>query len=309
MLLAAIGIDVAKDHLAIHFDGKDLVVDNRAPAIRAWLKTLPKDAVLGLESTGGYGIDLAEIATKRGFVVFVLSPRQVANYRRSLGRRAKTDRLDARLIAEFVRAGAEQLRPYVPWQEPWKGLRRLVRMRATMVKHAAATRQSLRAHGATPAFVRRTLSSVQAAVDELERKIAGFLESHPEGKLLLSVKGVGPITAAASLAALKHVPFEHKDAFVAYIGNDLIVEESGTYRGKRRVSSWGDRTLRSLFVTAASSAARSHVWREYYDKQIAKGMSATAARCALARRLQRAVFGVYQSGRPFSPHPRVDTQP
>jgi hypothetical protein len=74
--------------------------------------------------------------------------------------------------------------------------------------------------------------------------------------MLLSVAGVGPLTAAASLAAFKHVPFEHKDAFVAYIGNDLVVEESGQSRGRRHVSSCGDRTLRSLFVVAG---ARPHV--------------------------------------------------
>jgi len=308
-LKQVVGIDVSKDHLAIHFQGKDYVIDNAPSSIRAWISSLPKEAVLGLESTGGYGIELAEMASKKGFVVYVLSPRQVASYRRSLGRRAKTDRLDARLIAEFVCAGAQQLRPFVPWQEPWKGLRKMVRMRSSMVKHAGAIRQSMQAHGAKPALIRRALSSLGDEIDKLEAQIKELVESQPEGRRLLSITGIGPITAGATLAVFMQVPLEHKDAFVAYIGNDLVVEESGQFKGMRRISSWGDKTLRTLYVTAASSAARSPAWKGYYDKKIAQGMSATAARCALARKLQRTAFGVFQSGTSFSPHPRVDTQP
>lgn len=304
-----VGIDVAMDELAIHFGSRDSIIANNASSIKAWLKTLPKDAVIGLESTGGFGIALADIASSKGFVVYVLSPRQVAHYRKSLGRRAKTDRLDARLICEFVELGSDKLKPYVPWQEPWKGLRNLVRLRAGLVKHAASIRQMMSAKGVSPVQIRRTLSSLKAQIEKMEGQITELVQSEPEGRMLLTVDGIGPITAGASLAALKHVPFEHKDAFVAYIGNDLVVEESGKRRGRRRVSSWGDKTLRSLYVMAASSAARSPVWKPYYTEQIAKGLSPTAARCALARKLQRAAFGVYKSGKPFAPHPRVDTKP
>ncbi len=286
-------LDIAGSEHVGYYCGRLFNLVNDPKSIKAWLRTLTPDTIVAMESTGGHGVLLAEMAVQRGLTVYVLSPRQVSCYRRSLGRRVKSDRADAKLIHDHVASNLEHLRPYVPWAEPWKSLRNLVRERCKLMNSMGAMRQSLRARGRSKQEIAAVLDSVRAHTDELTKQIRKVVMQSEEGRALLQIPGVGPIVAGAALAVLKQIPFKHKDAFVAWIGNDLVVDESGKRKNVRRISSWGDKWLRSAFFNGGRSAIRTALWKDYYQAQLEKGLTKTGAICAVARKLQRKVYGVY----------------
>ena len=99
-----IGVDVAKDTVVVARHGHDQTrsLANAAAALRAWIKSLPAHAHIGVESTGGYHELLARLAHGAGLTVYVLNPKDVSHYGHALGRRAKTDRVDALLLARYA---------------------------------------------------------------------------------------------------------------------------------------------------------------------------------------------------------------
>jgi transposase len=295
------GCDIAKKEFEV--DGPDgrLSVNNEPASIRTWIKTTPKDAVIALESTGGYGLALAEIAHKSGRTVFVLAPRQIAAHRRSLGRRAQTDKMDATLIAEFIRANHDQLHPFQPWAEPWKGLRDTVRLRTRLARDRARIAMRMRAFGYSDRQTVKVTKGIKDLMQELDAKIKKQLNNVLESEAVSSPKGIGPLTAAASIAALKQIPFKDKDAFVAYIGLDLIVSDSGTQKGKRAISSWGDVTLRNLYYLAGKTAANTTEWQGYVAKLQRRGMKPIQIHCAIARRLARIVYSLFHTRELYDP--------
>ncbi|PKL93630.1 MAG: IS110 family transposase, partial [Gemmatimonadetes bacterium HGW-Gemmatimonadetes-1] len=116
-------------------------VANQSSALRAWLATLPPGSRIGLESTGRYHELVADLAHKLGFTVYVLNPKDTRYYARSLGRRGKTDRVDAEVLARYVAKEHGDLRAYVPASPAQRDIDRLLRRRASIV----SLRGSLRA--------------------------------------------------------------------------------------------------------------------------------------------------------------------
>lgn len=123
-----IGVDVAKDAVVVACAAQSFsthsVTNQRTPLL-AWLKSLPTGSRIGLESTGGYHELLADLAHAQGHVVFLLNPLDTKHYARAMGNRAKTDRVDAELIARLIAQEHTRLRPYTP---PTADQRKLDRM-------------------------------------------------------------------------------------------------------------------------------------------------------------------------------------
>ena len=112
-----IGVDVAKAEVVVccHGSAATTPLPNTPQALRAWLKTLRPGSRIGLESTGSYHETLARLAHRAGMVVYLLNPKDVRYYARSVGERAKTDRVDARILARYIAREHEALHP---WQPP-----------------------------------------------------------------------------------------------------------------------------------------------------------------------------------------------
>ena len=276
-------------------------IKNDPLAIKGWLKTLPKDAVIALESTGGYGMALARIAHRSGRTVFMLAPRQVSAYRRALGRRAKNDHLDAGLIRDFVEVNHMHLHAYEPWAEPWRRLRDTVRLRTRLAKDRGRIALRMRAFGKPSREIASATRGLKQYILKLDRQIEEELKDIPEAKAVRSPRGIGPLTTAGTVATLKQIPLKTADAFVAFTGLDLIVSDSGKSKNKRAISSWGDETLRSLFYMAGKTAASLPEWSDYVATLAARGMKPIQIHCAVARRLARIAFALYRSGQTFDP--------
>lgn len=302
-----IGADVAKSEVVVCCRGSShtCALPNTCRALRAWLKTLPPGSRIGLESTGSYHETLARLAHRAGMVVYLLNPRDVRYYARSVGERAKTDRVDARLLARYIACEHEALHPWQPPSEQYRQLQTLLERRAVLVRSLGAIRQTTAKMKVLKAEVRAGIASLDALIQAIDRQIEHTLAQHApsqaQARRLRSIPGIGLLTSAALLNVFERVPTARADAIVAYSGLDPRPCDSGQKRGKRRLSKRGPAELRRLLYNAAMSAAKTRAWKPYYLRERAKGLPSTAALVALARRLLRVAFALFKNQQSFSP--------
>jgi transposase len=124
---------------------------------------------------------------------------------------------------------------------------------------------------------------------------------HAAAAHLRTVVGFGPLLSASMAHAITRHPFKSSDAFIAYIGYDPRVRDSGQWRGRRFLSKRGPAELRRLLFTAAMSASRTQLWQPFYQRYRVRGLSTTAALVVLARKLARIAFSIVRHNVDFRP--------
>ena len=302
-----IGVDVSKDELVIAYQAGAPVqcLVNRSAAIKRWLATLPAGCRIGMEATSIYHRALAERAYAAGHQVYVLNPRHVAQYLKSLRQRGKTDGLDAQGIARFVANETDQCHPFVPPTAGQQRISSLLQRRRLAVQQRAALEQSVRnepwlkrAIKPLVAEYRKLLAVIDA---ELEAVIGRTPKLAEQRAQLRTIAGIGPLVSIALSNRLSQVPYRTSDALVAAFGLDPRPRESGTYQGQRKLSKQGPPEERRLIYLAAQGSARAGLWKDERAQWLAKGLSKTAVNCIIARKLLRIAFAVWRSGKPFDP--------
>jgi transposase len=279
-------------------------IANERKAILAWLRTVPRGSRLGMEATGGYHELLAELAHK-AMEVFVINPRDLRRYAEAIGRRGKTDRIDAEVIARYVAREHSELHPYVPPSKAQRRLTQLMGRRAKLVQIKGSIEQSLRGVAALRGEAKRLSASINRLIERLERMMQDTLQQMPAAREaaehIATITGFGPLGSTCLGHSFTRLPYANSDAVVAASGLDPRPEDSGQKHGRRRLSKRGPAEQRRILFNCARSAARTKLWRPYYESQLAKGLSATAATVILARKMLRVAFAVYTHRQPFNP--------
>jgi transposase len=280
-------------------------IANQRKALLAWLRTVPRGSRLAMESTGGYHELLAELAHKAGLQVFVLNPREVRRYAECLGRRGKTDRMDAEVIARYVAREHRELHAYVPPTKAQRELVQLMRRRAKLVETKGQLVQSLRGLPIVRTEAKRLLAEFDRVIARLELMMRRCLEQTPAAREAVqrieTIPGFGTLSSICLGHSFTRTPYATSDAVVAAKGLDPRPADSGQKHGRRRLSKQGPAEERRLLFNCARSASRTKLWRPYYEAQLEKGLSATAATVILARKMLRVAFAVYKTARPFDP--------
>jgi transposase len=182
----------------------------------------------------------------------------------------------------------------------------LLRRRAVVVRHQGALRQSLRDDPLTSKLLTKVLAPLERALQSLDKAISKAAERIDGSKQALrsitSVPGLGALNGAALLSLFTRLADARADAVVAFTGLDPRPMESGNKRGVRRLSKRGPAEVRRLLFNAASSASRTAAWRSVYERELAKGLSRTAALVILARKLVRVAFSLFKSQATFDPN-------
>ncbi len=258
-----VGIDVSKDRLDVHIrpsgeafavarDGAGL--DHLAGKLRA----LTPELVV-LEATGGFEAIVAAALAGAGLPLAVVNPAQVRAFGRATGRLAKTDRLDAALIARFAEAVRPEPRPVA--SEQARGLAELVARRRQVVE-MIGMESNRRRQARGPKVLRgieRTLAALQAALTELDREIDDQIRGSPVWRaaedLLTSVPGVGPITARTLIAELPELGTITRRRVAALVGVAPVNRDSGASRGRRAIAG-GRTSVRNVLYMAALTAIR-----------------------------------------------------
>src|SRR5689334_2314892 len=201
-----VGADVAKDEIVVACTEQSVasgkITNNRA-ALLAWLKTLPTGSRIGMESTGSYHQLLAELAHKVGLIVYVLNPKDVRFYAKSIGQRGKTDRVDANVIARFVAKEHTALHPFVPPTGQQRQLDRLLRRRTKLIRIRGALQQSLKGLAGFGSQLKSVVARLDALIKRIDAKIRALIEASPQAQedwaRLRRVPGVGPVVGSAVL--------------------------------------------------------------------------------------------------------------
>ena len=280
-------------------------IDNTRKAILAWLRSVPRGSRLGMESTGSYHELLAELAHKAALQVFVINPRDLRRYSQGVGHRGKTDRVDAEVIARYIDRERRDLHAYVVPTKQQRMLARLLRRRAKLVQIKGSINQSLGGVSVLRHGLKQLTEGIDRLIAQLEVLMRQTVQRMPAAreaaKHIASIPGFGELTSTCLAHSFTRLPYSSSDAVVAASGLDPRAEDSGQKHGRRRLSKRGPSEERRLIFNCARTAARTKVWRPYYQAQIAKGLSATAAAVILGRKMLRVAFALYKQRLPFDP--------
>jgi len=227
------------------------------------------------------------------------------------GGRAKTDACDAWLLARYLDREMDDLRPWCPPPKGYLTLQQLLRRRAVLIKARVSIQQSLRGLPALEAGLRTLLRHINRLDTLIQKLLAQALEQADWTDHALrcrGIEGIGPLTSAALTMAFHRGKFRSSDAFIAFLGLDVRIRDSGTCRGRRRLTKKGDPELRRLLFLAAMQAKRLPAWASYYQRFIKRGLAPIQALNVLARKLARVAFSLMQNRTDYVPRiPCIET--
>jgi transposase len=287
-----VGIDVCKAQLdiAIRPTAQILSVPNDKAGIKALVKRLMKlrPTLVVLESTGGLerqvmlGLVGAEIS------VVMANPRQVRDFAKSTGQLAKTDRIDAAVLAHYAEAIRPQPRP-LP-DELTLELRALTVRRRQLIDMIVAEKNHLAtASKAIKKRITAHISYLEQELDDADQDLDHFIEKNPLWKqnqeILCSTPGIGPVSSRTMLAELPELGTLGRKQIAALVGVAPFPRDSGTLKGRRTI--WGGRaSVRSALYMAALVATRFNpVIRDFYKRLKAKGKPSKVALVACMHKL------------------------
>ena len=305
-----VGIDVAKDHLDICLrrDGRERALHTEASP--AGLATLiaqlkrAKPAVIVLEASGGYERRPMQALQRAGFTVAKLNPCQARYFARAQGTLAKTDRLDATVLARY--AQAMQPRPSQPLSEAQQRLRALIIRRRQVIanRKAEACRLAQNPYDDLKVMIAQALTRLDAELLQLNRMIKTLIRQTPDlhrkAARLQSLPGLGPITVATLIAEMPELGSLGKKQSAALIGVAPLACESGKWRGRRRCQG-GRKTLRdTLYMAALSAATRTNSpFAAFYKRLRQAGKPAKLALVAVIRKLIVTANAVLRDDKPY----------
>ncbi len=296
-----LGIDVGKDELVIcNWTTQRITTINNDPQeIKAFFRALAAPLRIAIEPTSTYHLNSVDVALAQDHQVYVINPRQLRHYRDAVNVRNKTDVIDAWLLARYLENEGEQLRLHKPQSRQAQQLWALIKRRGMLTGTRTKILQSLKgvglSHRGFITELNRLIQRIDQRIKTLIRQL-GWMAGY---NFCVSIPGIGPANAAALVATYHRAAFASADAFVAYIGMDVRIRESGHYKGKRKLTKRGESEVRRLLY-CASISARSHArFANHHQRQLEKGLSRIAANNVVARKLARIAFSLMENRQMF----------
>jgi len=302
-----IGIDVSKDRLdvAIHPNGEHFAVSRDTPGLEALVSRLTPlgPVAIGVEATGGYETVVAARLAAAGLPVVVVNPAQVRHYAQALGQRAKTDPIDAGVIARFVAATKPEPRP-LP-DEATRRLTDLLARRSQIIEMMVAERQRQKRLTAKriQRSIARLLAALQKELSALEADIDDAVRGSPAWRekedLLASVPGVGKIIARTLIAELPELGSLDRRRIASLAGLAPWTRQSGQWRGKSFIGGGRSTVRAALFLGAMTAARHNPVLKAFRDRLVAGGKPKLVALIATARKLLTILNAIVREGKPW----------
>jgi transposase len=302
-----IGIDVSKDRLDVCVlpSGQTFELGNDGDGIAALverLKAVGPEAVT-LEATGGFEKTAAAGLAAAGMPVLIVNPAQVRAYANALGQRAKTDPIDAEVIARFVVATQPEIRPLR--DEAAQALLQLVARRRQIMEMIVAEQN--RAHHAreprTKKSIKRLLAALRRELESIDEDLDGQIRNSPiwrvREKLLTSVPGVGTTTARTLMAELPELGTLDRRQIAALTGLAPFTRQSGKWRGKSFIAGGRANARTALFMAALVAIRHNPVLRAFRDRLIANGKPKIVAVIAVMRKLVTILNAILRDNRPW----------
>lgn len=296
-----IGIDVSKDHLDV-FDGGAHRISNEAVTIAEYLGGLDSPQLVLFEATGRYDRELQQQLRTAGISFARVNPLHARAFARATGQLAKTDAIDARLLAAMAQALTPAPQP--PDDPERLELAELHRRRAQLISYRQQERTRL--HTASPltaADISEHVGWLDTRIKALEQQIEALIRQSAAlaqaASLLRSIPGIGPVNAAGLIALMPELGQRSGKTIAALGGLAPINRDSGQFRGKRSIAG-GRAEVRKLLYMAAVTASRSNSrFADTYKGLTTNGKAAKLAFIAVARKILVTANAILKTGQPF----------
>jgi transposase len=302
-----VGVDVSKDRLDVHVlpsgeafavgrDGEGLVaLVERLKPLGLWL--------VAVEATGGLETVVAAALAGAGLPLVVVNPAQVRAFAQALGKRAKTDPIDAAVIARFVQATRPDVRP-LP-DEATRLLADLVTRRRQIVQMIGAEKQ--REKRLTEPRLRRSIARLVAALQKELTELDGEIDDQIRGSpawreaedLLRSVPGVGPVIARTLMAELPELGSLDRRQIAALAGLAPFTRQSGRWKGKSFIGGGRASVRTALFMAALVAARHNPTLKLFHQRLVAAGKPKLVAIIATARKLLTLLNAILRDRTPW----------
>ena len=287
--MTAVGIDVGKAALDVAIFGELKVhrFSNTIAGIRRLIRLLQdrEDVRIVVEATGGYEEAVLAACAEAGLWIARVNPRQARHFARAIGQLAKTDNLDARMLAEMVQAFHARLRAHVPLA-PWQTeLRGWLRRRHQITEAIRRTRQQLAMTlPAIRPLVKKTLIALQREQTLVDAAMKQLLQAHAT-PAMRSSKGLGPMFQASVLALLPELGQLRRQQIAKLVGVAPLNRDSGQSQGKRRIYGGRAEVRVALYMATLSAVRWEPVMKAHYQQLRARGKVAKVALVACMRKL------------------------
>ena len=301
-----IGIDVSKENLDVYFSSTNKFISykNKLPAIKHLAKRIKQtsQALVVMESTGGYEKNVARYLAKEQISVAVMNPRQIRDFAKATGRLAKTDRIDAEIISLF----AEKINP-TPNVMVSEGNEKIAEFHARyrqLIEMIGMEKNRLdKAMPEIRKIIKRHIKVLEKDLKEIEATLQKSLQEDADfakkANLLVTMKGVGKKTITTLIAHLPELGKCTEREISALVGVAPFNRDSGVFRGKR--TTWGGRAVvRSGLYMAALVASRCNAQiKKYYRGLIARGKAKKVALVACMRKMIIIMNAMIKNNQPW----------
>jgi transposase len=257
-----------------------------------------------LEATGGLERGAVAALAVRGLPVVVVNPRQVRHFAISKGILAKTDKIDARVIAQFAESIQPEIRPLKDLEA--QELDSLVTRRHQIIQMVAAEKNRLHsAPGWTRKDIRRHIEWLEKRLGKIEKDLDRMIQNSPvwrvKGEILRSMKGVGPVLCRTLLSDLPELGTLNRQKIAVLVGVAPLNRDSGRFRGRRSI--WGGRAeIRSVLYMATVAAIRSNpVIRAFHERLVKAGKAPKVAITACMRKMLTILNAMLKNQTPWHP--------
>jgi transposase len=304
-----VGIDISKKHLDIFLTPPDTsfnVPNTEAGMIKlvARLRRAAPQIIL-LEATGGYEFRVVAALREAELPACCINPRQVRDFARSLGILAKTDRIDARVLAHFAEKLQPEPRPLPEDQQ--QELKHLMARRRQLLEMVLMEQNRLQISPflRVQQSIQSALQALKEQLRQLDRDIDDFFRRYPvwldQDQLLRSVPGVGPLTSLSIMAWLPELGHLSRREIAALVGVAPFNRDSGAWRGKRSIRGGRPQVRRSLYMATLAAMRFNNVIRTFYQRLLQNGKAKKLALTACMRKLLTILNAMMKNHQPWCP--------
>lgn len=302
-----VGIDVAKDHLDVHVHptGEATVYKSTPEGVASLIDHLKgkRAKLIVVEATGGYETILAAELIAAELPVAVVNPRRVRRYAEGIGKRAKTDAIDAYVLARF----AETVEPPVkrPVSEEEQAIKDLVARRRQLVdfRRTEKTRLSQASTADIRRSIERIIDALTREIKEIESRLDTHIKNNPvwreKDQIIQSATGVGPATSHTLLADLPEIGAIPQAKITALVGIAPLNHDSGKMKGRRTISGGRMAVRNSLYMATISAIRCNGRIKAFYRRLRDKGKPPKVAITACMRKLLVILNAMVRKGEPY----------
>ena len=303
-----VGIDISKDTLDVHVlpDAVSTTHNYELSSTKSLVKKLSKlkPALIVLEATGGYEITLALQLVDAHLPVAIVNPRQVLDYARAIGRLAKTDKIDAYIIARFAQDVTPEARALMTLSE--HELKELIARRQQLIAMRTAEKNRLaRVHSAkVQNSIQQLITTCDKQIEAIEQELDDHIKNNPTWSqkvdLITSMPGIGHTTATMLLVCLPELGMLNSKQIAALVGVAPMNRDSGLMRGKRAITGGRSHIRKALHMPTLSAVSR---WnprlKAFYERLRANGKKHKTALTACMRKLLVMLNAMLKYNSPF----------